>query len=77
MDASSVQGDGEMGLDRVRELEAMVTKLTRENQKLLTKVQEPPAVEKPPPKSVSERASGGDEDDLIPITGCEGEEDEW
>ena len=78
MDASSVQNDVDTGLDRVKELEAMVKKLTHENQKLLTKVQEPLAVEKPPTSAISERVSSRDhEDDLIPFSGSEGEDDEW
>ena len=77
MDALSVQSDVDTGLDRVKELEAMVKKLTHENQKLLTKVQEPRAVEKPPTSTFSERVSNRDEDDLIPLTGSEGEDDEW
>ena len=77
MEASNVQSDVDGGLDRVKELEAMVKKLTHENQKLLTKVQEPRAVEKPPTNTFSERASTRDEDDLIPLSGSEGEDDEW
>ena len=77
MDAPSVQSDVDTGLDRVKELEAMVKKLTHENQKLLTKVQEPRSVQKPPTNTFPERASNGDEDDVIPLSGSEGEDDEW
>lgn len=77
MDAPSLPGDVDTGLDRVKELEAMVKKLTHENQKLLTKVQEPRSVQKPPTSTFPERVSNGDEDDVIPLSGSEGEDDEW
>ena len=77
MDAPSLQSDVDTGLDRVKELEAMVKKLTHENQKLLTKVQEPRPVQKPPTSTFAERASNRDEDDLVPLSGSEGEDDEW
>lgn len=72
-------------LERVRELEAMVHKLTVENEKLLTRVQTPP------PSRVEEKSSPGqpsspgekllDEDEeggVLALSDVEeAEEDEW